>query len=159
MPTVYLGIGSNLNRQHNIRAALNWLEKNYGSLQCSPVYESEPVGVKCALFYNLVVALKTEKSVTELHGELRQLEYSLGRRRDGDNPSHSLDVDILLYGEANGIADAIELPRPEILTNAYVLKPLSDLAPELKHPKVGKTYRQLWQEYQRPQKLWLVDFE
>ncbi|MGS2723999.1 2-amino-4-hydroxy-6-hydroxymethyldihydropteridine diphosphokinase [Porticoccus sp. GXU_MW_L64] len=157
MTTAYLGIGSNQNRRHNIRAALQWLEYHYDSLHCSPVYESEPVGVACDRFYNLVVAVETEKTVLEMHTELRQLEHSLGRRRGPGNVSHSLDVDILLYGDLSGMIDGVELPRPEILNNAFVLRPLSQLAPELKHPQTGKTYQQLWKEYSEPQKLWLVD--
>ncbi|MCV6605185.1 MAG: 2-amino-4-hydroxy-6-hydroxymethyldihydropteridine diphosphokinase [Porticoccaceae bacterium] len=159
MTTVYLGIGSNLNRTRNIRAALVWLQNYYGALQCSPVYESEPVGVRCANFYNLVVVLETDQPLAELYGALRQLEQQQGRCRDADKLCHSLDVDILLYGELSGLVDGVALPRPEILTNAYVLKPLAHLAPEVTHPQVGNTYRQLWQEYDQPQKLWPVEFD
>ncbi|MDM3870232.1 2-amino-4-hydroxy-6-hydroxymethyldihydropteridine diphosphokinase [Porticoccus sp. W117] len=157
MVTAYLGIGSNQNRSHNIRAALQWLEHRYDSLQTSPVYESEPVGVECERFYNLVVAMQTEQPLAELHDSLRQLEQQQGRCRNTDDPCHSLDVDILLYGDVVGTVGGIVLPRPEILSNAYVLKPMSDLAPELTHPEVEKTYKELWQEYNRPQKLWPVE--
>ncbi|UTW46323.1 2-amino-4-hydroxy-6-hydroxymethyldihydropteridine diphosphokinase [bacterium SCSIO 12696] len=158
MITAYLGIGSNQSRSHNIRAALQWLEQCYDSLQCSPIYETDPVGVECKRFYNLVVAIQTDQPLVELYRALRQLEQRQGRCRDTENPCHTLDVDILLYGDVSGTVSGVELPRPEILTNAYVLKPLSDLAPELTHPEVGKTYRQLWWEYDRPQKLWPVEF-
>ena len=171
MAKVYLGIGSNLKRREHISAALDWVAENYcseepgsknsdfdnRSIERSPVYETEPVGVQCERFYNLVVAIHTEQPVGELFAALRELEHSLGRRRDGAVACHSLDIDILLYGDCVGFVDGVQLPREEILHNAYVLRPLADLAPDLKHPVVNKTYGQLWQEYDRPQELWPVE--
>jgi 2-amino-4-hydroxy-6-hydroxymethyldihydropteridine diphosphokinase len=67
-----------------------------------------------------------------------------------------LDLDLLLYGRQ--IDPEIDLPRSEILKNAFVLKPISELAPKLKHPIIDKTYQSLWQEYpQKKQKLWQIE--
>ena len=89
----------------------------------------------------------------------KQLEADNGRRRDVPKFSgRTLDLDILTYGDQVGQVDGVELPRGEILKNAFVLKPLADIAPEDRHPVIGKTFSQLWQSYNRDQKLWPIDF-
>ena len=70
----------------------------------------------------------------------------------------TLDLDILTWGDATGTLDGVELPRAEILKNAFVLRPLADIAPDELHPVCGESYRSLWQSYQKDQKLWPVDF-
>ncbi|PTB91687.1 2-amino-4-hydroxy-6-hydroxymethyldihydropteridine diphosphokinase, partial [Marinobacter sp. B9-2] len=89
----------------------------------------------------------------------KQLEAENGRRRDVPKFSaRTLDLDILTYGDAVGRIEGVELPRGEILKNAFVLRPLADIAPEAVHPVCGKSYGQLWREYSTGQKLWPVDF-
>lgn len=161
MARVYISIGSNIEREKHVLAALDALHEWFGDLLLSPVYESEAVGFVGEPFLNLVVGVDTGLSVGELSVRFKQLEADNGRRRGIDVPKFSgrtLDLDILIYDDHVGRVDGVELPRGEILKNAFVLKPLADIAPEDRHPVCSKTYSELWQSYDRDQKLWPIDF-
>lgn len=156
---VYISIGSNVDREYCVRVALDALTDWFGELQISPVYESEAVGFDGPPFLNLVVGVQTELSVGELSQRFKQLEVDNGRRPDAPRFSaRTLDLDILTYGEAVGQMDGVNLPRGEILRNAFVLRPLADIVPDVKHPVCRKTYGALWQAYRADQKLWPVNF-
>lgn len=161
MARVYISIGSNIEREKHVLSALDALHEWFGDLALSPVYESEAVGFVGESFLNLVVGVDTGLSVGELSVRFKQLEADNGRRRGIDVPTFSgrtLDLDILTYDDQVGQLDGVELPRGEILKNAFVLKPLADIAPEERHPVCDKTYLQLWQSYDRNQRLWPIDF-
>ena len=159
MPRVYISIGSNIDRERHITAALAALDDWFEELLISSVYESESVGFDGSPFYNLVVGVDTGLAVAELSGRFKQLEADNGRRRDAPKFSaRTLDLDILTYDEEVGTVDGVELPRGEILKNAFVLLPLAEIAPADTHPVCGKRYQDLWQAYDRDQKLWTVDF-
>ncbi|MCK7552995.1 2-amino-4-hydroxy-6-hydroxymethyldihydropteridine diphosphokinase [Marinobacter goseongensis] len=156
---VYISIGSNINRELYISSALDALAEWFGELIISPVYESEAVGFDGSPFYNLVVGVDTHWSVGELSRRFKQLEADNGRRRNVPKFSaRTLDLDILTYDNAVGEVDGVELPRSEILRNAFVLWPLAEVAPDALHPRCGQSYRQLWQDYRSNQRLWPVDF-
>ncbi|WP_041340944.1 2-amino-4-hydroxy-6-hydroxymethyldihydropteridine diphosphokinase [Marinobacter similis] len=156
---VYISIGSNVDREHYVAAALDALASWFGDLEISPVYDSEAVGFKGSPFLNLVVGVETALPVGELSRRFKQLEADNGRRRDVPKFSaRTLDLDILTYGDRVGVVDGVELPRGEILKNAFVLQPLADIAPEALHPVTGQSYRELWRNYRSDQKLWPVDF-
>ncbi|WP_160151491.1 2-amino-4-hydroxy-6-hydroxymethyldihydropteridine diphosphokinase [Microbulbifer sp. ALW1] len=161
MATVYLSLGSNIDREKNLSAGLDALVEAFGDLRMSQVYESEAVGFDGDNFYNLVAAIDTELSVGELALRLRHIEDDNGRLRSGPKFSaRTLDIDILTYDELTGEVDGVKLPRGEILKNAFVLLPISELAPDILHPVADKTYLQLWDEYdQDSQKLWPVAFD
>ena len=161
MATVYLSLGSNIDREKNLSAGLDALVQSFGDLRMSEVFESEAVGFDGDNFYNLVVAIETDLSVGELAMRLRDIEDDNGRLRSGPKFSaRTLDIDILTYDDRTGVVDGVKLPRGEILKNAFVLLPLSELAPDTLHPLEGKTYQQLWEEYdQDSQKLWPVEFD
>lgn len=156
---VYISIGSNVDRERYVTAALDALANWFGGLEISPVYESEAVGFNGSPFLNLVVGVKTGLSVGELSRRFKQLEADNGRRRDVPKFSaRTLDLDILTYGDRVGVVDGVELPRGEILKNAFVLQPLADIAPDALHPVTGQSYRELWRDYRSDQKLWPVAF-
>lgn len=156
---VYISIGSNIDRERHIQAALNNLSERYGKLEVSSVYESEAVGFEGDNFFNLIVAVRTVESVATLTRFLKQLEDEHGCQRDVTGPGdRTLDLDILTYDDCEGSFDGITLPRPDILTNAFVLLPLAEIAPETLHPQMRETYAMLWQHYHRDQKLWAVSF-
>lgn len=156
---VYISIGSNMDRDRHVTAALDALSAWFGELIISPVYNSESVGFDGSPFLNLVVGVDTALPVAELSRRFKQLESDNGRRRDVPKFSaRTLDLDILTYGDAVGSIDGVELPRGEILSNAFVLRPLADIAPEEAHPVFAKSYGLLWREYSIDQKLWPVDF-
>lgn len=110
-------------------------------------------------FFNLVVGVHTEQSVAELSRCLKAIELANGRKPGAPRFSpRTLDLDMLTYGNMDRPVDGVELPRPEILYNAFVLRPLSELAGDQRHPVDGRTYRELWLAYDRDQKLWPADF-
>jgi 2-amino-4-hydroxy-6-hydroxymethyldihydropteridine diphosphokinase len=148
MARVFLGLGSNLEREHNLRAGLDRLAAEFGALALSPVYDCAAVGFDGPAFLNLVVAVDTELGVAELAQQLRAIEYDHGRpHRAPRFSSRQLDIDILTYDQLVGDVAGVELPRGEILQQAYVLRPLAELAPEAIHPLRGCSYAQLWREF------------
>lgn len=161
MTVIYLSLGSNVDRHKNIRAALDALADLCGELQVSSVYESKSVGFDGSNFFNLVVGARTCLSIADLSEKLKRIEDDNGRKRSGPKFSpRTLDIDILTYDDVVGVESGIELPRAEITQNAFVLLPLAEIAPEVLHPQLQKTYRDLWQEYdQASQSLWAIDFE
>ena len=160
MIRVYLSLGSNVDRYRHLTSALNVLHDHFGHLQLSPVYESEAVGFEGDHFLNLVVMVEVPISCGQLSRLLKTIEDHHGRDRSAARFSaRTLDIDILTYGDAVGEVDGIVLPRAEILTNAFVLKPLADLAATAVHPAEGISYAELWRRYdQSRQLLWPVEF-
>ncbi len=161
MTRVYLGVGSNIERERYISAGLDALEGLFGPLALSPVYDSAAIGFEGQPFLNLVAGVDTALDVGDLARRLRHLEFEHGRPPNASRFSaRQLDIDILTYGDASGLIEGVELPRGEILENAFVLCPLADLAPDDIHPVAGRTYRELWQDYDKSsQALVKVDFE
>ena len=159
MTQVFLGLGSNLDREKNIHAGLVALKNIFGDVVLSNVYESESVGFKGSNFYNLVASLETDLTIACLSVVLKKIEDANGRLRTGPKYSpRTLDIDILSYGEFVGTEAGVELPRAEITENAFVLLPLSELAPHELHPRLKKSYAELWASYgQGAQKLWKID--
>lgn len=147
MPWVWVSAGSNIDREHSIRAALWELHRAFGDLVVSPVYETEAVGFKGDAFFNLVIGFATELAPGELHARLREVEDRHGRQRGGEKFSaRALDLDVLTYGDAVTDDGGKRLPREEILKYAFVLKPLADVAPDERHPETGDSYRTLWDQ-------------
>ncbi len=158
MTQVFLGLGSNLQREKNIYAGLAALEKLFGELIISPIYESESVGFKGSHFYNLVMSVNTNLTIAQLSDALKKIEDENGRVRTGPKFSpRTLDIDILTYGDFVGVEAGVELPRAEITQNAFVLLPLSEVAPNEVHPQLRKTYADLWASYDKnSQSLWEI---
>ena len=154
---VYLGLGSNTDRDKHLIAGLEALSELFGNLDCSPVFESEPIGIRSDCFLNMVVHLKTRMPLQELDQHLKHIE-ALNGRYDVPRKGLPLDIDVLLYGQQVGIYGNIILPRAEILKNAFVLWPLALLAGELQHPVTQLSFAQLWQQTQIQQQLWPVAF-
>jgi len=161
MHEVLLSIGSNIRRKKNIRSCLRELAKLFGKLEVSPIYETEAVGFDGDNFFNLVVCVQTDMSVGDLAADLHAIEDRHGRDRNAPKfCARTLDIDILTYGERVGEFDGIKLPREEILKNAFVLLPLSDIRPEGLYPGTDCSYDSLWQAFSNDtQKIWPADFD
>jgi len=157
---VYVSLGSNINRKHHITAALNALDALFSPLVVSDAYDCQPIGFDGDNFLNLVAGFDTSRSVAELSAVLRKIEDDNNRTRTGPKfSSRTLDLDILTYGDAIGVIAGITVPRGEIIENAFVLWPLSDVARDELHPQLKKSYQVLWQEYDKSsQSLSKVDF-
>ncbi|MCW8908407.1 MAG: 2-amino-4-hydroxy-6-hydroxymethyldihydropteridine diphosphokinase [Sedimenticola sp.] len=161
MARAWISLGSNIEREHNIRAALHDLRREFGPLHLSRVYESEAVGFSGDAFYNMVVGIDTGLPVPRLVERFRAIESAHGRTREGGGfSSRTLDIDLLTYGDQVVDLAGMHLPRDEITRYAFVLLPLSEVAGESRHPELGVTYRELWADFdQGGQKLWPVPFD
>ena len=155
---VFLGLGSNVEREKHLCAGLDALAGFLQDMNCSAVFESQPVGIKSGPFFNLVVSAKTDLPLAELSRRLKLIEADNGRYAL-DRKGLPLDIDVLFYGDLEGNFDGLILPRAEILKNAFVLWPLSLIAPDKVHPGVGKTLAQMWAEAQIDQVLAPAAFE
>lgn len=158
MTRVLLGLGSNCRREYHLCAALDALAERFGPLQLSRVFESESVGCTAANYFNLVVALETDLAPGALNAWLKSLEDLHGRDRRIRREEQNLDLDLLAWGDRAGRVDGIELPRADILHNAYVLRPLAELMPQWRHPLLLRTSGELWHSWRGDQRLWPIEF-
>lgn len=154
---VYLGLGSNIQREQHLLAGLDALAELLDDMACSPVFESHAVGIRSGNFFNLVVSGVTALPLGELDRRLKFIEADNGRYAP-ERIGLPLDIDVLLYDRLTGPHDGLLLPRAEILRNAFVLWPLALLAPEETHPVLGASFARLWREANIDQQLWPVAF-
>lgn len=148
MPWVWVSIGSNIERERNVRGAIAALRADFGELVISPVYENPAEGFDGDPFYNLVAGFDTELPPRRLHQRFREIEHLHGRTRGDDRfAPRSLDIDLLTYGDLVSHEEGIELPRDEIERYAFVLGPLADVAPDQCHPVTGRCYLEMWNSW------------
>lgn len=148
MTLLALSLGSNIEREKHIFFALKSLQGLFGKLDISPVYETRALGFKGPDFYNLVVVVHTLLELDALHEKLQQIEHDAGRVRDGKGfESRVLDIDMLLFGDANLRDEGRNIPRDEIDHAAYVLKPLAEVLPDMRHPVSGQRFKRLWANF------------
>lgn len=147
MAHVSISLGSNINPEYNIRFAVLALREKFGDLSISPVYQTAAVGFEGEDFLNLVVCFHSEYDVHAVAAMLKSIEDNLGRDRSQPRFSaRSIDLDLLTYDDLVIDEVGVQIPRHEILQNAFVLKPLSDICGDRLHPLQGKSYEQLWNE-------------
>lgn len=150
MAHVSISLGSNINREHNLRLAIKALREHYGDINISPVYETEAVGFDGEDFLNLVVCFDSNESVSQIVKQLKAIEDGIGRDRSQPKFSaRTIDLDLLTYDDRVIDDENIQIPRHEIVQNAFVLKPLSDVMGQEQHPLKQKTYAELWREMAR----------
>lgn len=141
---VYVGLGSNIEPRENLRLGVAELERRFGPLELSPVYRNPAVGFDGPDFWNLAAAFESAETPASLVAQFQAIHDLAGRNRQaGGLVSRTLDIDLLMVGDV--VQDDPPLPRADILDYAFVLKPLSDLAPALEHPLTGRTMREHWQ--------------
>lgn len=158
MVELFIGIGSNTEREKHLNAGVAELQQIFTEVELSPVYEAEAVGVCSGNYYNLVARCKTARTLCEVSAALQAIEQRWGRRDPQYAGCCTLDLDLLLYGRLCQ-SDKPHLPRPDILQYAFVLRPLADLAPDVTHPQNGLSFATLWQRFNDPaQHLWQVSF-
>lgn len=137
MPRVYIGVGSNVDPELNIPAALGFLKSKGRITGVSTFYRTSPVGPDGAPpFYNGVICLDTCFQPRELKFEvLRSIEDALGRVRCGDKCApRPIDLDIALYGESTINEPDLIVPDPEIVARAFLAVPLLELDPDIVLP-------------------------
>jgi 2-amino-4-hydroxy-6-hydroxymethyldihydropteridine diphosphokinase len=158
---VYVGIGSNIDRENSIRGAVRELTAHYGPLTLSPVYESKAHGFEGENFYNLVAGFDSVESIEHIKEALSQIESRFGRvRQENRFSARTLDLDLLLYSDTVRHDDKMNLPHPDIQRYAFVLRPLADIAPDLRHPETGLSCAQMWRQFDKTeQQIWSVEFK
>ena len=145
MASIYVSLGSNVDRETRLRQAVGALRERFGAIELSPVYDSAAVGFDGHNFLNLVAGFDSELEVATVVAAFHDIEDSLGRDRSLPKfASRSIDLDILVYDDLILNTSGIHIPRPEILVNAFVLRPLQDIAPQTLHPETGQSYAALW---------------
>lgn len=143
---VFVSAGSNIDPRANLDAACTALKQQYGETELSPLYRSPAAGFSGPDFLNLVASFRTEEAPAEILERLADLETNAGRDRSaGRFSSRTLDLDLLLYGDR--IDAGLKLPHPDIERYAFVLKPLADLAPDLRHPATATPLSELWRSF------------
>jgi 2-amino-4-hydroxy-6-hydroxymethyldihydropteridine diphosphokinase len=146
MKTVYLSLGSNLgDRERNLGAALGKLaSRDFCISRVSSVYETEPVDTNDQRwFLNLAVEAATDLFPMQLLWRIAKVEHALGRVRTVTNGPRTIDIDILLYSRAVIHSPALEVPHPRMAQRRFVLAPLAELAPDLRHPVTRRTIREM----------------
>lgn len=145
MPLCFVSVGSNVERERNVRGALEALHRRFGPLLVSSIRETAAVGFAGDSFHNLAVGFFTDAPVQQVIDDLSNIEYAHGRIRGGERfGPRTLDLDLLLYGDT--VDARLKIPRQEIARQAFVLEPLGEIAPNLLHPELNRTMATLWKE-------------
>ncbi len=146
--TIYLGLGSNVDPEANLRLGIRELRRRYGDVELSAVYRNPAVGFQGDDFLNLVARIRSEQSPQAICDEIELIHNLSGRTRSGNKwEARPLDIDVLLYNDEIIEEPPVRVPRDDILKYSFVLRPLAELAPDLVHPVTGKTMHQHWQEF------------
>jgi 2-amino-4-hydroxy-6-hydroxymethyldihydropteridine diphosphokinase len=144
MVDVYIGIGSNVGPEENLRDAVSTLRSEFPGIVLSSVYRSPAFGFEGDHFLNLVGRFESDVDACEIEHTLGSIEYGGGRTPSGVRfAPRSLDIDLLMYGQR--IDPARRIPRDDVTRYPFVLGPLAEIAPGLEHPITGETMRALWQ--------------
>lgn len=152
MATVFLGVGSNVgDRRANIEKALGILKEHedIDVLAVSSLIETEPQGgPEQGLFLNGALKIKTSLFPTDLLSQLKIIERRLGRTKTEVNGPRTLDLDILFYDDVVILeGKSLTIPHPRLTQRLFVLEPLLEIAPDFVHPRLGKTVRELHENY------------
>ena len=146
MPLVFLGLGSNLRPEENLQLGVRELARRFSLVAVSCVYRNRAFGFEGDDFLNAVVSVETDKRADVVVDELNEIHALAGRERGPKAfVSRTLDIDLLLYGDE--IIAECRVPRDDVLEYSFVLRPLAELAPGLRHPQTGRTMADHWAEH------------
>ena len=141
----YLSLGSNVgDRESHLRDAITRLETEGQVVSISSFYETEPVEfTDQAWFLNCAIALETIAAPEQLMAALLGIEQAMGRQRTQEKGPRAIDIDILLLGDKVIHSDAVTIPHPAMHRRRFVLEPLAEIAPEVRHPLLNLTIQEL----------------
>jgi 2-amino-4-hydroxy-6-hydroxymethyldihydropteridine diphosphokinase len=149
MTDVYVAAGSNVEPERYLSIALRALAAAYGPMTLSPAYRNKAVGFSGEDFINLVVGFRTEDEVAAVRERLQKVEAACDRPPGAPKwAPRTMDLDILLFGDLVSNQPGLIIPRPDLLKRPYMLKPMADIAPDVRHPVLGTTMRDLWQAFE-----------
>jgi 2-amino-4-hydroxy-6-hydroxymethyldihydropteridine diphosphokinase len=145
---VYLSLGSNIgDRAQHLRDAMARLETCGKVIEVSSFYETEPVEVsEQGWFLNCAVLLETSESPVDLMRKLLAIEQDMGRVRNQAKGPRVIDIDILLFGDEVANTPELTIPHPAMPHRRFVLAPLDEIAPKVRHPLLKKTVHELLKE-------------
>jgi 2-amino-4-hydroxy-6-hydroxymethyldihydropteridine diphosphokinase len=150
MTAVYVAAGSNLDPEKNLARACAEIAHTWPDAQFSRAYRNRAVGFEGPDFLNLVVGFHTTESIEGVITRLREIETLCGRPRNAPKwASRAMDLDILLFGARIEKTSDYTLPRPDLLKRPYMLGPMAEIAPLVRHPVSGRTMEELWREFDR----------
>src|SRR5215470_9843201 len=157
----FIGIGSNLgDRKANYFEAIDRIQKLPATriVKQSSLYESEPLGDAKTWFVNAVIEVETESSATDLLKRLKGIETAMGRKRVKGKRwgSRIIDLDILLFNSEIISSRNLKVPHPEMQNRRFVLAPLSELAPQMIHPKLAVSVSELLASLKDSKKIHLL---
>jgi 2-amino-4-hydroxy-6-hydroxymethyldihydropteridine diphosphokinase len=148
MPAVYVAAGSNVEPERNLREALAELRREFPAVRFSSWYRNRAEGFVGDDFLNLVAGFDTALPLHAVLARLHAIEAHCGRARDAARwAPRSMDLDVLLYVDLVCEEPGVKVPRPDLLKRAYMLGPLAELAPEVRHPTAGLTIGELWRGF------------
>ncbi len=141
----YLSLGSNLgNRTSQLQTAIHRLSALGKVIAVSSFYETEPVEVTTQpWFLNCAVMLDTEKMPRQLLKGVLEIEQEMGRRRTRNKGPRTIDIDVLLFGNSVIDTRGLTIPHPGLHERRFVLEPMVEIAPEVRHPVLNSTIREL----------------
>lgn len=140
---VYLSIGSNIDRENNIRSCMTRLRQDYPDIIFSTIYETPAVGFDGDPFLNLAAGMQTSLSPQDIDRYLKRIEDEHKRSRSAKKfSSRTLDIDLLLYDQLD-LHPEMDVPREEITRYAFVLFPLAEIAADIIHPTLNKRISEL----------------
>lgn len=149
MAIAYLGLGSNLgDRERHLTEAIERIEaKGIAVRKRSSLYETEPWGLPGQpLFLNMALEVETELEPHALLAVLKAVEKELGREETYHWGPRVIDLDILLYNNMIVTEDALSIPHPLLQEREFVLRPLQEIAPDVVHPLLKRSIRELFRE-------------
>lgn len=148
MAVVYLGLGSNMQPEQNLRMAVDCLRSHFAEITLSSVYRNKALGFEGDDFLNFVARVETDLAARDVLAVLEQIHDKSGRERDcAKFVSRPLDIDLLLYDRV--VDDSLRVPRRDVLEYSFVLIPLAELAADYVHPVSGKTIEEHLQKFDK----------
>ena len=148
MPEVFVAAGSNIQPRARLRQALALMREAWPDLRASRAYSNKAVGFEGEDFINLVAGFSSDEPLPAVLERLHAIEAACGRPREAAKwAPRSMDLDVLLYGDAVGKFPGAVLPRPDLEKRPYMLGPLAEIAPDVLHPTSGRTLGEMWAQF------------
>ena len=145
---VFVAAGSNIQPEDKLQLAARELRRSFPDISFSPAYRNSAVGFAGEDFINFVVGFTTKQNPREVLAELHRIEELCGRPRGAAKwEPRAMDLDILLFGDLTCDEPGLILPRPDLVKRPYMLRPMADLAPDLRHPTLAMTMAELWAKF------------